>query len=47
MHEAFNHNVTLDGHKVTLRAVALIDRDRQGRVERLRIYSDQTPLWSN
>lgn len=48
-HEAFNHYITLDGRNVTLRAVALVDWDRQGRIEQLRVtaYSGQTPLWSN
>lgn len=47
MHEALNHFVTLDGRKVTIKAVAFIDRDRQGRIEQLRVYSDQTPLWAD
>lgn len=45
VHEALNHYVTLDGRKVTLKAVAFIDRDEQGRIEHLRIYSDQSPLF--
>lgn len=46
VHEALNHYTTLDGRAVTLRAVAWIDRDGDGRIVSLRVYSDQTPLWS-
>lgn len=46
VHEALNHCTTLDGRKVTIRAVAFIDRDKEGRIEELRIYSDQSPLWA-
>lgn len=44
-HEALNHYVTLDGRQVTLRAVACIDRDAEGRIAELRVYGDQSPLW--
>jgi ketosteroid isomerase-like protein len=46
VHEALNHYTTLDGRNVTIRAVAWIDRDRDGRVVSLRIYNDQSPLWA-
>lgn len=46
MHEALNHYVTNDGRKVTLRAVACLDRHAQGRIEAVRIYSDQSPLFA-
>ena len=46
VHEALNHYTTLDGRAVTLRAVAWIDRDDDGLVTSLRVYSDQSPLWA-
>lgn len=46
VHEALNHYTTLDGRGVTLRAVAWIDRDDDGMVTSLRVYNDQSPLWS-
>lgn len=46
VHEALNHYTTLDGRSVTLRAVAWIDRDEDGLVTSLRVYSDQSPLWA-
>ncbi|KAI9815610.1 MAG: hypothetical protein M1826_001978 [Phylliscum demangeonii] len=46
VHEALNHYLTLDGRRLTLRAAAFIDRDEAGRVLELRLYADQTPLWS-
>ena len=45
VHEALNHFITLDGRSVTLRAVACLDRDDDGLIQALRIYSDQSPLW--
>jgi ketosteroid isomerase-like protein len=47
VHEALNHYRTLDGRSVTIRAVAWIDRDDSGRVQSLRVYNDQSPLWEN
>lgn len=45
-HEALNHYITLDGRNVTTRAVAFIDRDKEGRICSLRVYGDQSPLWA-
>lgn len=45
VHEALNHYTALDGRSVTVRAVAFVDRDQEGRIEGLRVYGDQTPLW--
>ena len=47
VHEALNHYTTLDGRRVTVRAVAWIDRDDEGRISSLRVYNDQSPLWSS
>ncbi|KAI9884682.1 MAG: hypothetical protein M1823_003532 [Watsoniomyces obsoletus] len=47
IHEALNHYITKDGRKVTLRAVACLDRDIEGRIENVRIYSDQSPLFES
>ncbi|KAF7510339.1 hypothetical protein GJ744_006835 [Endocarpon pusillum] len=46
VHEALNHYTGLDGRKVTVRAVAWIDRDEEGRIEGLRVYADLSKLWS-
>ena len=46
VHEALNYYTTLDGRKVTVRAVAWIDRDDAGHVVSLRVYNDQSPLWN-
>jgi hypothetical protein len=46
VHEAPNHIGTLDGRRVSVRAVAFIDRDSEGRIEGMRIYNDQSPVWS-
>lgn len=46
VHEALNRYTTLDGRKVTIRAVAWIDRDEDGRITSLRIYNDQSPLFA-
>lgn len=40
VHEALNYYTTLDGREVTIRAVAWIDRDDDGRITSLRIYND-------
>ena len=45
-HEALNHYETLDGRKISIRAVAYIDRNGEGKIEALRIYNDQNPLWN-
>lgn len=45
VHEAWNHYCTLDARRVTVRAVAFIDRDDRGRIEELRIYGDQSEVW--
>lgn len=45
VHEALNHFVTLDGRRVTVCAVAFIDRDEQGLITELRVYGDQSGLW--
>lgn len=36
---------TLDGRQVTLRAVAFTDRDEQGLVTSVRLYTDTAPLF--
>jgi hypothetical protein len=46
MLEAVNHYVRHDGKSVSLRAVALTDRDEQGIVTAVRLYSDTAPLFS-
>lgn len=46
VHEALNHYETLDGRRVTVKAVAFIDRDADGRIQAMRIYNDQSPVWS-
>ena len=46
VHEALNHYETLDGRQVTVRAVAFIARDGEGRIEAMRIYNDQSPVWA-
>lgn len=46
VHEALNHYETLDGRQVTVKAVAFIDRDSEGRIEAMRIYNDQSAVWS-
>jgi hypothetical protein len=42
-HEALNHYTTADRRKVTIRAVAWIDRDDDGQITSIRIYNDQSP----
>lgn len=44
--EALNHYKRLDGSEVTLRAVALTDRDPQGLVTSVRLYTDTSPLFA-
>jgi hypothetical protein len=46
VHEALNHYETLDGRQVTVGAVAFIDRDSEGKIKGMRIYNDQSPVWS-
>lgn len=45
MLEALNHYMRLDGKPVTLRAVALTDRNDQGEVTSVRLYTDTSPLF--
>ena len=42
--EALNHYQRLDGKAVTLRAVALTDRNESGKVISVRLYTDIGPL---
>lgn len=44
--EALNHYVRLDGGKVTVRAVALTDRNAAGLVEQFRFYTDVSPVFA-
>ena len=44
--EALNHYTRLDGDAVTLRAVAFTDRNEDGLVTSVRIYTDTAPLFS-
>jgi ketosteroid isomerase-like protein len=46
MLEALNHYVRHDGVEVTLRAVALTDRDASGLATAVRLYTDASPLFS-
>ena len=45
MLEALNHYTRGDGGRVTLRAVALTDRDAAGLVTSFRLYTDTGPLF--
>ncbi len=45
--EALNHYVRLDGTKVTLRAVAFTDRNAEGFVTSVRLYTDTLPLFGH
>lgn len=45
MLEALNHYTRRDGKAVTLRAVALTDRDAAGLVFSFRLYTNTTPLF--
>lgn len=44
--EALNHYERIDGGKVTVRAVALTDRDGTGLVKYFRFYTDVTPVFA-
>jgi len=44
--EALNHYTTLDDRRVSLRAVAFTERDDDGLVTSVRLYSDTSPLFS-
>ncbi len=44
--EALNHYERLDGRKVTVRAVALTDRDDAGLVKHFRFYTDVTLVFA-
>jgi ketosteroid isomerase-like protein len=44
--EALNHYTRPDGDAVTLRAVALTDRDEAGLVTSVRLYTDTGPLFA-
>lgn len=46
MLEALNHYKRLDGKAVTLRAVALTDRNDAGEVTSVRLYTDTSPLFA-
>ena len=46
MLEALNAYVRLDGKPVTCRAVALTDRDEQGLVTSVRLYTDASPVFA-
>ncbi len=46
MLEALNHYVRHDGTKVSLRAVALTDRNESGLVTSVRVYTDTAPLFA-
>jgi hypothetical protein len=43
--EALNHYVRNDGKRVTIRAVAITDRNKQGLVISFRFYTDTTPIF--
>jgi ketosteroid isomerase-like protein len=45
--EALNHYERHDGKRVTLRAVAFTDRNQQGQVTAVRLYTDTTPLFAS
>jgi len=47
MLEALNHYVRHDGRKVTTRAVALTDRDGDGKVTSVRVFADMSPVYQN
>jgi ketosteroid isomerase-like protein len=44
--EALNHYTRADGEAVTLRAVAFTDRNDDGLVTSVRLYTDTSPLFS-
>lgn len=43
--EALNHYDTVDGRRVTVRAVAFTDRGADGKVTSIRVYQDLAPLY--
>ncbi|OKH52700.1 hypothetical protein NIES2101_13760 [Calothrix sp. HK-06] len=43
--EALNHYVRLDGKRVTVRAVAITERNKQGLVSSFRFYTDTTSIF--
>lgn len=43
--EALNHYARLDGKHVTVRAVAITERNKQGLVTSFRFYTDTTPIF--
>lgn len=47
MLEALNHCTTIDGRVVSLRAVALTDRNQQGKITSVRLYTDTAPLFNS
>ena len=44
--EADNHYLTLDGRRVTVRAVAFTDRDPDGLVRSIRLHGDATEVFT-
>jgi hypothetical protein len=46
MLEAFNHYQRFDGKAVTLRAVALTDRNESGKAISVRLHTDTGPLFA-
>ena len=44
--EALNHYQRHDGKKVTVRAVAFTDLDKEGKVKSVRLYMDTSPVFS-
>ena len=47
MLEALNHYIRHDGKRVSLRAVALTDRNDAGLVTSVRVYTDTAPLFTS
>lgn len=43
--EALNHYVRLDAKRVTVRAVAITERNKQGLVSSFRFYTDTKPIF--
>lgn len=43
--EALNHYDTMDGRRITIRAVAFTDRNTEGAVISIRVYQDLAPLY--
>ena len=44
--EALNHYLRHDGKTVTIRAVAVTERNEEGLVTAVRVYTDTTPLFA-